>query len=250
VHKLLTFVSSIISTLAPLAPSLALRLNLLAAQVADSCSEESDAYEFMTQAFTIYEEDISDSRAQLAAVTLASATLHHTRNFSAESYDTLATKTTQYSARLLKKPDQCRAVGKASLLFAAFKPATDVVASTEEGGGEEEAGGDKGVQGREPKRVLECLQKALKIADACKVSSMHTPLFVEVLDIYLLHYSAMCESITPKYITSLLQLVEQQLAEQEEGVANDSAQRARMHFNNIKAFMATKRASDPRFAEV
>ena len=41
------------------------------AQVADSVGEESDAYEFLTQTFTVYEEDISDSRSQLAAVTLA-----------------------------------------------------------------------------------------------------------------------------------------------------------------------------------
>ena len=40
------------------------------------------------------------------------------RRAQADSYDTLATKATQYSARLLKKPDQCRAVAKASFLFA------------------------------------------------------------------------------------------------------------------------------------
>ena len=32
---------------------------------------------------------------RLAAVTLASATLHHTKGFTAENYDTLATKVTQ-----------------------------------------------------------------------------------------------------------------------------------------------------------
>ena len=61
--------------------------------------EPEDAYEAMTQAFTCYEEEISDSRAQLAAVTLASATLHHTTGFGAEAYDTLATKTTQVSSK-------------------------------------------------------------------------------------------------------------------------------------------------------
>ena len=59
-----------------------LRLNLVCTLTADSCGAEGDAYEFMTSAFTTYEEEISDSREQLAAVKLAATTLHHTKNFS------------------------------------------------------------------------------------------------------------------------------------------------------------------------
>ena len=74
---------------------------------------------------------------------------------------------TQYCAKLLKKPDQCRAVARSSFLFwnlHADEPC------------------------RNAKRVLECLQRSLKIADACKMSDQHTALFVEMLDVYLWHF--------------------------------------------------------------
>jgi len=233
VHKLLSFVATIIQTLVPLAPILALRLCLLSAHVADTVGEEGDAYEFFTQAFTTYEEAVSESRAQLAAVTLACATLHHTKRFDAETYDTLATKTTQYSARLLKKPDQCRAVVKAALLFASNNRNT-------EGEAEEPTKAE-----REPRRVLECLQRALKIADSCKVSSTHTPLFVEILDAYLFHFEKKNTAVLPSYLSSLLQLIEQQVAE-ESAQAGPSAK----HFANCQAYVASRKIKDARFAEI
>lgn len=110
-----------------------------------------------------------------------------------------------------------------------------------------------------------------------QVTSTHTPLFVEVLDVYLWHYSASCESITPKYISSLLQLIEQQLAEQvrnvrdlflyrsvfdcvqmflvvvctqEQGAMSEATLRTKAHYENTKAFLSAKCAADSRFAEV
>ena len=51
------------------------------------------------QTFTVYEEDISDSRAQLAAVTVAAASLPQMSGFDEDHYETLATKTTQCAPR-------------------------------------------------------------------------------------------------------------------------------------------------------
>jgi vacuolar protein sorting-associated protein 35 len=251
VRKLLSFILTIIEALTPLAPSLAFRLSLLACSTADRVGEAEDAYEAMTQAFTCYEEEISDSKAQLAAVSLASATLHHTSSFGTEAYDTLATKATQHSARLLKKPDQCRAVTKASLLFA---PCSAMVKKRKSGGakseGEEgEEGGEESPESpeaeettRESRMVLECLQRALKIADSCKVSSMHTPLFVEILEVYIYHYHKACDAVLPSYLSSLLQLIEQQIGEEPSP--------ARTHFLNTKAYVEAKKKTEPRFAEI
>ena len=51
--KLLGFASKIVSEMATLAPTLAMRLYLQCALVADACSdEETLAYDFMTEAFT------------------------------------------------------------------------------------------------------------------------------------------------------------------------------------------------------
>ena len=47
------------------------------------------AYEFMSQAFSLYEDEISDSRAQLAAISLMIGTLEQTTCFSEENHDPL-----------------------------------------------------------------------------------------------------------------------------------------------------------------
>ena len=99
------------------AADLCLRLFISCGQVADQCAFEEFAYEFFAQAFTIYEEAISDSRAQFQAVCVIASALHSTRGFGKENYDTLITKCALHGSKLLKKPDQCRAVYLASHLW-------------------------------------------------------------------------------------------------------------------------------------
>ncbi len=69
------------------------------------------------QAFILYEEAIPDSKAEITALQSIVGVLHRCRVFTAESRDTLVHKATGYSAKLLKKPDQCRAVCACSHLF-------------------------------------------------------------------------------------------------------------------------------------
>lgn len=99
------------------AADLCLRLFVACGQVADQAGFEEVAYEFFAQAFTIYEEAISDSRAQFQAVCVIACALHSTRGFGKENYDTLITKCALHGSKLLKKPDQCRAVYLASHLW-------------------------------------------------------------------------------------------------------------------------------------
>lgn len=96
---------------------LALRLFVLCGQTADETGFEEVSYEFFAQAFTVYEDSISDSRAQFQAVCIISSALHGCRNFGRENYDTLITKAALHGSKLLKKPDQCRAVYLASHLW-------------------------------------------------------------------------------------------------------------------------------------
>ncbi len=51
--------------------------------------QETVAYEFMSQAFSLYEDEISDSRAQLSAITLIIGTLEQMTSFSEEHHDPL-----------------------------------------------------------------------------------------------------------------------------------------------------------------
>jgi len=88
------------------AADISLRLYLQAALVADGAGLEQLAYDSVTQAFILFEDELSDSKAQTAAIAIAVGTLHATSGFSRDNYETLATKASQYSARLLKKPDQ------------------------------------------------------------------------------------------------------------------------------------------------
>ena len=100
---------------------LCLRLFISCGQVADQTGFEEVAYEFFAQAFTIYEEAVSDSRAQFQAVCVIAGALHGTRGFGKENYDTLITKCALHGSKLLKKPDQCRAVYLASHLWWAIE---------------------------------------------------------------------------------------------------------------------------------
>lgn len=99
------------------ASELALRLFCACGQTADQTNHEEVAYEFFAQAFTVYEEAVSDSKAQFQAVCVIASALHQTRNFGKENYDTLITKCAQHASKLLRKPDQCRAVYLASHLW-------------------------------------------------------------------------------------------------------------------------------------
>ncbi len=71
----------------------------------------------ITQAFSLYEDEISDSRAQLAAICLLIGTLERISCFGEENHDPLRTQCALAASKLLKKPDQCRGVLVCSQLF-------------------------------------------------------------------------------------------------------------------------------------
>ncbi|CAD7059986.1 unnamed protein product [Tilletia caries] len=198
-NKMMTlykFVHQVISVLYNKIESsdLCLRLFLLAAQSADETSFEELAYEFYVQSFTIYEESISESRAQLHAISLIIATLQTARAFGPDNYDTLITKAALHGAKLLKKPHQASAVMLASHLWWQ----TDISGR--------EAPKDKPLL-RDGKRVLECLQKALRIANSCIDERSTVEIFCSALDQYLYYFERQVEAVTPKYINSLVELI-------------------------------------------
>lgn len=69
------------------------------------------------KAFSVYEDEISDSKAQLAAITLIIATIEQTKCFGEENHEPLRTQCALAASKLLKKPDQCRGVGVCAHLF-------------------------------------------------------------------------------------------------------------------------------------
>ncbi|KAI5992939.1 vacuolar protein sorting-associated protein 35-domain-containing protein [Pisolithus albus] len=84
-------------------------LFLFTAQIASKCGPEfADlAYDFYVQTFSVCEHSISESCAQLAAITIIIGTLQSSQLcLSADAYDTLITKAALHGAKLLKKPHQ------------------------------------------------------------------------------------------------------------------------------------------------
>ncbi|GMI67295.1 VPS35 homolog A, ZIG suppressor 3 [Hibiscus trionum] len=191
--KIFQLLNQIVETLCNIpAPELALQLYLQCAEAANDCDLEPVAYEFFTQAYILYEEEISDSRAQITAIHLIIGTLQRMHVFGVENRDTLTHKATGYSAKLLKKPDQCRAVYACSHLF--WVDDQDNV--------------------KDGERVLLCLKRALRIANAAQQmsnaargSAGSVTLFVEILNKYLYFFEKGNPQINVAAIQSLLELV-------------------------------------------
>ncbi|XP_021727605.1 vacuolar protein sorting-associated protein 35A-like [Chenopodium quinoa] len=191
------------------APELALRLYLQCAEAANDSDLEPVACEFFTQAYILYEEEISGSREQVTALYLIIGTLQRMHIFGVENRDTLTHKATGYSAKLLKKPDQCRAVYACSHLFWADD--------------------QDGV--RDGERVLLCLKRALKIANAAQQMANATRgsggsvmLFIEILNKYLYFFEKGNNQITVNTIQDLMELITTE--NQSDNAATDPAAEA------------------------
>uniref|UniRef100_A0A6N2K9C8 Vacuolar protein sorting-associated protein 35 n=1 Tax=Salix viminalis TaxID=40686 RepID=A0A6N2K9C8_SALVM len=208
-------------------PELALRLYLQCAEAANDCDLESVAYEFFTRAFILYEEEVADSKTQVTALHLIIGALQRMHVFGVENRDTLTHKATgvivltysiitvscpcsffpktftvssfhlsfsfcQHSAKLLKKPDQCRAVYACSHLF--WVDDQDGI--------------------KDGERVLLCLKRALRIANAAQQIASATrgcsgpvTLFVEILNKYLYFFEKGNPQITSAAIQGLIELI-------------------------------------------
>eukprot|EP00761_Pharyngomonas_kirbyi_P013948 gb/GECH01013978.1/.p1 GENE.gb/GECH01013978.1/~~gb/GECH01013978.1/.p1 ORF type:complete len:810 (+),score=182.39 gb/GECH01013978.1/:1-2430(+) len=188
---------AILEVLAGQYPELALRLYLDASLAADRCGLARIVYELMSQAFLLYEEEISDSKIQLQYLMQIVATLEQLHHLD-EDYDTLSAKACQYSAHLLRKPDQCRAAFTCAHLF-----------------WHQQDEDENSARKRDSVRVLECLQRSVKIVESC-MAAQQLPLFVEILNKYLYHFDEHNEKINSKYINGIIDLINKNIKGEEE----------------------------------
>jgi len=189
----------------------ALRLFLQAAHTASNCGMENYAYEFVSESMTIYEDDIAGSAEQFSALTLIIGTLYNI-TFSAEnaeSYETLITKAAKHSLKLMRHNDQCHAVCMSAHLF--WRSLANAEASN---------------VGRDGKRVLECLQKSLKVADSSMNAASNVLLFVEILNQYIYFFEHKNECVAVKYLTSIISLINTNIASLESTADGTAAIRA------------------------
>ncbi|KAK9468248.1 vacuolar protein sorting-associated protein 35 [Lipomyces arxii] len=216
-------------------PDTCLRLYVFCGQIADQVESEEVAYEFFAQAYLVFEEALTDSRSQFQSLSVIAGALHGTRNFTKESYETLITKNALFGSKLLKKPDQCRAVYFASHLWWAVEIPTR---------GEKEG---KTPLYRDGKRVLECLQRALRVADACMDAAVSIELFVEILNRYVYYFDRGCEVVTVKYVNGLISLIMSNLSSTIDQSTNDSP---RKHFERTLQYIAAQKEEDERFDQI
>jgi vacuolar protein sorting-associated protein 35 len=141
-------------------PELCLRLFLQAGLNAARTgveNKETIAYEFVSQSLAIYEEEISDSKQQLASLLLVISTVKEIGFKIDENVQPLRSQCCLNGAKLVKKSDQCRAILNASLLFC------DKESNSIETDG------------------IKCIKKCIKISSTVLDMELQLQLYVEIL---------------------------------------------------------------------
>merc|ERR1712070_7910 len=174
----------------------------------------------MTQAFVTLEEEITDSKNQIKALTAICGTLTKCQAFEDDDYETFISKTAQHCGRLIKKPDQCRMIMLCSHLFWVGNESDRYHYHNE-------------------KNVTECLHRCVKAADACATSSLHIPLFVEILNHYIYFYEHNCPTISERHLKALIALIPEKI--NESGGTQDETQQ---HFRNTLDYIQSKQSDE------
>ncbi|KAJ3139107.1 Vacuolar protein sorting-associated protein 35 [Physocladia obscura] len=222
-------------------PGLAsLSLFLAAAKCADSSGHEEPAYEFVVEAFTCYEESAAlDSKTQVSALIIFIGALSAMHGFGYRNYETLVARIAGYAGRLLRKTDQARMLLAVAVLFWEQEKEERVLApvgrkvdtintnktKTVEKIGYNELFGDAIDAGftkskkddmeksyRNGPKVLECLQKALALANAVLDPAVRFELFVLTLERYVLFYEMKIDTIHIRHLNFLVDLIKSEIA--------------------------------------
>jgi vacuolar protein sorting-associated protein 35 len=237
-RKVFVLVQESIAMLGKCSPETGVKLYLDASLTADTYAtlleKETDgteygpiAYEFLSQAFALYEERIVDSKVQYRCIESIVGTLLASKALSKEDYESLVTKTAQFSARILKKPDQCQLVTLCAHLFYPI----GAVSCTDD------------MKYSNPQRALECLQRSLKLADACTTASpSNVGLFVDLLDHYVFFFEKKNPLITHAYVSGLVALIKEHISNVDSFGGDASIVEARNHFQAVVRYIRQKKS--------
>ncbi|KAJ2941229.1 hypothetical protein O0L34_g3424 [Tuta absoluta] len=186
-------------------------------------NHETIAYEFLSQAFSLYEDEISDSKAQLAAITLIIATFEQINCFGAENAEPMRTQCALAASKLLKKPDQSRAVALCAHLF--WKGAKD--------GQQWEL--------NDPNRALDCLKKAARVAQQCMDGGVQAQLLAELLGRYALLRERGNTALTTQLIEAIITKIREELANLDQC---EEVEQISKHFHNTLQHLKNRQEND------
>ncbi|KAJ1565134.1 Vacuolar protein sorting-associated protein 35, partial [Nowakowskiella sp. JEL0078] len=291
-------------------PEMAVRLYIAAAQSADECGYEEIAYEFFSDALSAYEEAVAATPSQIATITLAKSALYSSNVFNSENYAALASKCIVFTSRLVRRVDQAHEIAISAHLYWVDDDNVVIDKSVapnilKQGNGDAEGdseinvadvinevassekadilvGGRSEPPFRDEAKVLEMLQRALKIADAVRERHVALDLFVDILERYIWFYENGNDKITATYVNSLISLIQktliglveslqgtiptvsthsyftiQQLAQEPHGVFGEdvaavrrTVEEAGRHFRNVLDYVRIKQEEGGRWAFV
>lgn len=221
------------------------------------------------------------------AILMVANRLANLRYFNKENYESLITKITLYGSKLLKKQNQCRSVYYCAHLWwwcdlwIEGKSPTVEVAQTEEDteaaiDNETEVATEQAekeitldekedvvevkeeqVLYRDAKRVLECLQKALRVADSCMDPYLLLKLFVEILNRCLI-FNVYGNWLTDaRYINGLIDLIRTNLASfRDDTTRDEDDQEAKLlrqiegFFDRTLVYVREQQETEDRFQDI
>ena len=158
------------------------------------------------QALTLYEESITESRTQFAAIQLIMSSLQKMTCFTSESHEPLRNQCALFSSKLFKKPDQARAVVQCAHLhwdcvLADIGPVSQDQCLVDNQ--KYQSRMDKCcLQFKEGKRVADCLKRSVKTASQVLDAGARTQIYVELLDHYV-HYFIQPECVSVRILSNL-----------------------------------------------
>lgn len=240
-------------------PVKALNLNLNCAQISNECKLNNISYEFFIESFIIYEENIIESKIQIQClmnIINKLISMDQMIILDVEEFNKLITKATLYGSRLLKKTDQCRAIYNSSHLWWINKEEEeedeDDEVITEEV--EEEDTNQISLK-KDDKRVLECLQKSLRIADSIMDNNVSIELFIEILNQSIYYFIHGNDLINVRYLNGLIELIGNNFKEITQTsptgkIDNTPFASTWKHYQRTLKYIREQRAVDGRFHEI
>jgi len=205
-----------------------LHLWLVGAVAADKANKVNPTFgdicfEFLTQAFIVYDERLTDSQKQFQEVFMLVGCVTQITCLEDENYDVLVQKLIQSASRLLKKPIQVRAIAACSHLFWCEAR-------------------------RDSKRVQECMQKCLKVTQAAvQADPKQCILWVEMLDKYVYYLETDCETTN---FATLIDICQKHIQFAAESGGNDAeAKHAGEYLKRIVSYMRAMQNSNSEHAD-
>eukprot|EP00003_Mantamonas_plastica_P006978 TRINITY_DN1578_c0_g1_i3.p1 TRINITY_DN1578_c0_g1~~TRINITY_DN1578_c0_g1_i3.p1 ORF type:complete len:531 (-),score=211.85 TRINITY_DN1578_c0_g1_i3:99-1691(-) len=221
-EKVYKYVTDCVTAISELDAYLGIKLMLQCAQNAAALGFEDIAYEFMSQTFILYEDE-NEVKWQYDAVVMIIASLQAMSGFSEESYETLAQQASSCATKLLRKPDQCKAICLATHLYWTMDEEGEPVF-------------------QDTKQVFKLLQKAMRVADKWVNPKVQFALFAEILNRCLYYFEQGNELVSGEFLTTLIALINTKMESNVED--SEDLEDIKAFYGNTIRFIKTKQESD------